>query len=76
MPPFLGVTRGFNLKYQVNVNTEEMRNVRQSMDHNSPYYYKHFLDSFLPIVIKVVTMSDTTVAANVSERHETAKNLL
>jgi hypothetical protein len=70
VPPFLGVTLGFNMRYQINVNTEEMRNVRQSMDHNSPYFYKHFLDSFVPIVMKLIDMSDK---ANITERLETAK---
>jgi hypothetical protein len=58
------------MSYQINVNTEEMRNVRQSMDHNSPYFYKHFLDSFVPIVMKLIDMSDK---ANITERLETAK---
>lgn len=61
------------MKYQINVNTEDMRNVKQSMDHNSPYFYKHFLDSFVPIVVKLSTISDE---ANITERYETAKTLL
>lgn len=50
-----------------------MRNVRQSMDHNSPYFYKLFLDSFVPVVVKLSTISDE---ANITERYETAKTLL
>ena len=61
------------MKYQINVNTEEMRNVKQSMDHNSPYFYKHFLDFFVPIVVKLSTIFDE---ANITERYETAKTLL
>lgn len=28
-----------------------MRNIYKSLDHNSPYYYKHFLDAFIPAII-------------------------
>jgi hypothetical protein len=45
-----------------------MRNVWTSNDHVSPYYYKYFLDSFVPIVLEVITMDE----APLTTRYEKA----
>ena len=41
-------SKNFGFKHVVSLSTEHMRNVYQSIDHNSPYYYKYFLDAFVP----------------------------
>jgi hypothetical protein len=38
----------FGFKNSINLGTHEMRNLHTSIDHNSPYYYKYFLDAFVP----------------------------
>lgn len=35
-------------KYEVNIATPNMNNVFHSIDHNSPYFHKPFLDAFVP----------------------------
>lgn len=39
----------------VNIATESMRNLFRSIDHNSPYYYKYFLDAFIPNALDLMT---------------------
>lgn len=78
VPPFLGdITvqgrKKYSVAHQIVVNTEEMRNVKQSMDHNSPYYYKYFLDSFVPVVIKMIILGKNH---DTSERLTIARALL
>jgi hypothetical protein len=35
------------------VSTEYMRNLFMTLDHNSPYFFKPFLDAFIPGVFSV-----------------------
>ena len=37
--------------------TENMRNVYKTIDHNSPYYFKPFLDAFVPSLLQLMTSS-------------------
>ncbi len=32
-------------------NTDHLKNLYMTVDHNSPYFYKHFLDAFVPKVV-------------------------
>lgn len=59
----------FGFKYFININTEDMRNVYQSIDHNSPYYYKPFLDAFIPLALDTMTS-----LSNTKERYEKVKS--
>ena len=51
MRPEQTSTGHFGLKYSINKASDSMRNNYKSLDHNSPYYYKHFLDAFIPAII-------------------------
>lgn len=44
-----------DVKWAINLSTQRMKNVHQSLDHNAVYYYKHFLDAFVPSALSLMT---------------------
>eukprot|EP00347_Sterkiella_histriomuscorum_P022144 403331526 len=59
-------------KYALNIKANQLKNVYQSMDHNSLFYYKHFWDVGAPIIVQTLAQKNDKA----SERYELVKSLL
>jgi hypothetical protein len=49
-----------SLSHTFTLETTKMKNVYQSLDHNSLFYYKFFLDQAAPIIAKIAWAKDST----------------
>jgi hypothetical protein len=50
------VTRAHpEIKWVVNLPSQKMKNVHQSLDHNAILYQKQFLDAFVPAALTLMT---------------------
>jgi hypothetical protein len=59
-------------KYELNIATPSMSNVFHSIDHNSPYFHKPFLDAFVPSALYAFI----TAHESVQERYKTVRDML